>query len=160
MNAMEMIMKRTTIAKTFAIATVTALALGIAPSAKADDKGCSNLSLKGTFAHTTTGFLVAPAPVGAFAQAGTQTFDGRGGTSTVGMLSINGDIEPDSSTGTYTVNPDCTGTFILVAANGITAHYYFALSDNGAEFHAVCTDPVGIITRVGRRQFPLGDWRG
>ena len=38
MNAKEMIMKRNTIAQTFAIATVTRLGLGIAPTAKADNK--------------------------------------------------------------------------------------------------------------------------
>ena len=68
MNAKEMIMKRSTIAKTFAIAAVTALALGIAPTAKADNKGCSNATLKGTFAHTATGFVTAPpAMAGPFA---------------------------------------------------------------------------------------------
>ena len=36
MNTKEMIMKRITIGKTFAIAAVAALALGIAPAAKAD----------------------------------------------------------------------------------------------------------------------------
>src|SRR5215831_4210653 len=55
MNAKEMIMKRSTIAKTFAIGAVAALALGIAPAAKADNKGCSNATLKGTFVHTASG---------------------------------------------------------------------------------------------------------
>ena len=48
MNAKDRIVKRNTAAKTFAIAAVTALALGIAPTAKADNKGCSNATLKGT----------------------------------------------------------------------------------------------------------------
>src|ERR1039457_32561 len=38
MNAKERIMKRSTIAKTFTIAAVTVLALGLAPTAKADDR--------------------------------------------------------------------------------------------------------------------------
>jgi hypothetical protein len=154
-------MKRSSIAKTFTIAAVTALALGVVSTAKADDKGCSNLSLKGTFAYTVTGFIVAaPAPVGPYAEAGTQTFDGKGGTTTSGMASANGNIMPTSSTGTYTVNPDCTGTFILPIAPGISAHYFFALADSGAELQAVCLDPVAVITRIARRQFPMGDWRG
>ena len=60
MNAKQMIMKRSTIAKTFTIAAVTALALGLAPTAKADDKGCSNATLKGTFAYTASGFITSP----------------------------------------------------------------------------------------------------
>ncbi len=153
-------MKRSTITRIFALAAVIALALGIAPTAKADNnKGCSNASLTGTFAYTATGFLVAPAPVGSYAEAGTQTFDGKGGTTTAGMSSTNGSIMQATSTGTYTVNPDCTGTFTLPIAPGIAAHYFFALADSGAEFQAICLDPVAVITRIGRRQFPVGDWR-
>ena len=112
MNAKEMIMKRSTIAKTFAIAAVTALALGIAPTAKADDKGCSNATLKGTFAHTASGFVMAPpAMAGPVAGAGTDTFDGNGGITTTAIVSLNGNIVPVTATGTYTVNPDCTGTY-------------------------------------------------
>ena len=95
-------MKRSTIAKTFAIAAVTALALSVAPTAKADDKGCSNISISGTFAITTTGFgVAAPAPVGpAFAQVSMQTFDGKGGTTNVGMSNSNGKVGQANNTGT------------------------------------------------------------
>jgi hypothetical protein len=57
-------MRPSTIAKTLTIAAVTALALGIAPRAKADDRGCSEATLKGTFAYTSTGYIVAAAPMG------------------------------------------------------------------------------------------------
>jgi hypothetical protein len=78
-----MTMKRTT-ARTFAIAVAAALALSIAPKAQADDKGCSNETLQGTFAYTTTGFIVAPPPIaGPFASVGLQTFDGKGVTTAV-----------------------------------------------------------------------------
>ena len=107
-------MKRSTIAKTFTIAAVTALALGIAPTAKADDKGCSNATLKGTFAYKATGFITAPpALAGPFAGVGTQTFDGNGATTATATSSQNGNILPVTVTGTYTVNPDCTGTYTL-----------------------------------------------
>jgi hypothetical protein len=41
-NAKEIIMKRSTIAKTFAIGAVAALALGLEPLAKAEARTCSN----------------------------------------------------------------------------------------------------------------------
>ena len=86
-------MKCSTIAKTFTIAAVTALALGIAPTAKADDKGCSNASLQGTFAYTSTGSISAPPEIaGPFAEVGTQTFDGNGGTTATATSSPNGNI--------------------------------------------------------------------
>ena len=56
-------MKRSTIAKTFTITALTALALGIGPRAKAADRGCSNATLKGTFAYTSTGSIAAPPEV-------------------------------------------------------------------------------------------------
>ena len=79
-------MKTNTIAKTLTIAAVTAFALCIAPGANAADKGCSAVSLTGTFAYTVTGsFVAAPAPLGPYAEAGTQkTFDGKGGTTVAG----------------------------------------------------------------------------
>ena len=58
-------MTRNTIAQTFTIGAVTALALGIAPTTKAQvNKGCSTADMLGTFAYTNTGNLVAaPAPL-------------------------------------------------------------------------------------------------
>jgi hypothetical protein len=63
-------------------------------------------------------------------------------------------------TGTYTVNPDCTGTLTLqVAPIGVTVHVFFAIDDSGNEFQAIETDSGLAITRIARRQFPWNDWR-
>ena len=155
MNAKEMIMK-CSIARTFTMAAVTALALAISPTAKADDKGCSNATLQGTFAYTSTGFITAPPDfAGPFAETGTQIFDGRGGTTGVVTLSQNGNILPVTIKGTYTVNPDCTGTFTLqVSPIGVTVHVFFVIDDSGNGFQAIETDPGFVITRIGRRLFP------
>ena len=155
MNAKEMIMTRNTIAKSFTIAAVTALAMSVAPTAKADDKGCSNASLNGTFAITTTGFVVAaPAPVGpAFAQISMQTFDGNGGTTNAGMSNVNGKVGQAHNTGTYTVNADCTGTFTLTAGQGL-ATWFFVIADNWNEIRAICVDPYVVLTKIGRRLYP------
>jgi hypothetical protein len=97
-----MIMKRSTIGKTFTIAAAAALVLGIAPAAKADNKGCSNATRKGTFVHTASGFETAPPSMaGPLVGVGTDTFDGAGGVTTTAMLSINGNIVPMTATGTY-----------------------------------------------------------
>src|ERR1700677_1520736 len=95
MNAKEMIMKPSTIAKTLTIATVTALVLGIGPKAKADDKGCSEANLRGTFAYTSTGIIVAapiPALVGPSAEVGTLYFDGKDGVRFTFICSQNGAV--------------------------------------------------------------------
>ena len=155
-------MKRTTIAKTFGIAAVAALALGIAPTARADDKGCSNASLKGTFAYTMTGVLTVPGFAGPFAEVGAQTFDGRGATTATATLSQNGNIRQVTITGTYTVNPDCTGTFtLLVSPLGVTNRVFFVIHDGGTAFQSIEINPgISVITGIGRKQFPaVADWR-
>ena len=149
-------MKRSTIEKIFTIVAVTALALAIAPAAKAQvNKGCNAATLQGTFAYTVTGsFVAAPAPLGLYAEAGAQTFDGNGNTATCGMSNTNGTVSPSNTTGTYTVNSDCTGTFMLQIAPGIASHYFFVIANNGSTYQAVCLDPVAVITRIGNRLVP------
>jgi hypothetical protein len=55
-----------------------ALALSIAPSAKADLDECSVSTLKGSFGIETSGSIVAFGPVGLVAEAGIIKFDGAG----------------------------------------------------------------------------------
>jgi hypothetical protein len=149
-----MIMKRSSIAKNLTIAAVAALALGIAPTAKAD---CSEATLKGHhFAYTSTGSLVAapipPSVWGPYAEVGVQYFDGKGGVSFTFNASVNGSVGPGTATGTYTVNDDCTGTF-SEAGGGVTSQFNFVIDHDGTEFQAICQDPGAVITRIGRRQF-------
>jgi hypothetical protein len=148
----EIIMKRSTIAFT----AITAFALAMTPGAKAEDKGCTNHILQGTFAYTATGSAVAPPQIaGAAAEVGQQTFDGRGGTTITATLSSNGNlVQFNNITGTYTVNPDCTGTFAVQVAPNFTLHVYFVIDSDGNGFQAIETEPGLIITRVGRRLFP------
>src|SRR5215831_3732316 len=58
-------MKRITIAKIFTISAITVLALGVTPMANAQNKGCCNATLKGTFAEKDAGFFTNPAPAAA-----------------------------------------------------------------------------------------------
>jgi hypothetical protein len=147
-------MKRS-FAKTLTVTAITALALGIASTAYADDEGCSNASLRGTFAYTSTGSIASPPEIaGPFAEVGTQTFDGTGATTAAVTLSQNGNILPVTVTGTYTVNPDCTGTMTLqVSPIAVTVHVFFVIDDSLNGFQAIETDPGLVITRIGRRLF-------
>jgi hypothetical protein len=151
-----MTMKPSTIAKTLTIATVTALVLGIGPKAEAENKGCSEASLKGAFAYTSTGFIVAapiPALVGPLAEVGTQYFDGKGGITFAFNSSQNGAIGPGTARGIYTVEEDCTGTF-TEATPMFTAHFSFVIDKSEDHLQAICQDAGVVVTRTGRRQFP------
>jgi hypothetical protein len=152
----EQFMKHSTIAKTFAIAAVTALALGVTSTARADDKGCSTASLRGTFADSASGFSTAPPTLaGPLGGVLAETFDGGGGMAANGTLNVNGTPLPVTGKGTYSVNPDCTGTYaVQVSPLGITAHYFFVILGGGDEFLWICTDPGTVLTGTARKLYP------
>ena len=156
-------MKTSNVAKTFALAATAVFVLGIVPTAKAADKGCSNLSLWGTFARREVGTVLLPAAAaGPIAAVGTFTFDGIGNVTGASVSSQNGNIGHGTQTGTYTVNSDCTGTIIVLGSSGRTSHYSFVTDDGANGFEYICTDsgPVSIVySGTARRQFPIGDWR-
>ena len=171
-------MKRATIAKIFAVTLAAALVLGIGPKAQskahkmnelvsaaaptvpvasrpqADDKECSNATLRGPFAFTSTGFITAPPGLaGPFGIVGRQTFDGDGAFTAAANVSRNGNIIPVTLEGTYTVSPNCTGTFTAhISPVNITTHLFFVLDDNGKEFQVIQTDPGVVVTGIARRQ--------
>ena len=149
-------------AKTFTIAVLAALALSVGPAAKAADRGCSNTSLQGTFADKDTGVIypaanAAPVP---FAGVNVEAFDGNGNITGTGFASAGGSGGPQTYTGTYKVNPNCTGTYsITLSPSGMQAHAFFVIDDHLNELQIVIKDPGTVITCVARRQFPVGDWR-
>ena len=74
-----------------------------------------------------------------------------------GYSSLNGTIVPGSASGTYTVNPDCTGTYTVQNSLGLTVHAFFVIDDNGNELQDVITDAGTVINCVARKQFPVSD---
>ena len=153
-------MKRITIAQAFTIAAITVLAVGLAPTANA--KGCSNATLKGTFAEKDTGFIPNPPPANPslFAGVNLDTFDGKGTITAIGFATVDGNGAPQTEIGTYTVNPDCTGTYtVQINPGAITAHAFFVIDESGDELQIIVSDPGAVVTCIARRQFPVGDWR-
>jgi hypothetical protein len=161
MNAKERIMKRSNTARTFALGAVAAVALAMAPMAKAESKPCSNATLKGVFAQKDVGFITAPpAMAGPFAGVSAVTFDGNGTVTATGMVNVNGTVIPVTQKGVYRVNRDCTGTYeVQISPLGLTGHAFFVIADGGNELQILPTDPGSVITCTARKQFPAGDSR-
>jgi len=167
MNAKEMIMKRSTIAKTFTIAAVTALALGIAPAAKAQT--CSMLTLNGTFAYKGTGTIVSPAAIaGPLDEVGTLTFNGNGVVTGAGVLNQGGTATPVTKTGTYTVNSDCTGSYTVNYSLGFASQFFFVIDNietigiafvRGTELQVLCEDAGVVLDGIARKQFTADSLR-
>ena len=150
-------MKRAIPITTLGIALAILFLLGTVPSAEAQDHQCSNASLVGSFGFTGTGTVFNPS-VSLFAQVGRQTFDGKGNTDATANTSINGASFPVTIKGTYTVNPDCTGSLTLhVSPVDITVHADLVMVSDGAEFRAIVTDPGSVVTFVAKKQFRKED---
>ena len=146
-------------ATTYPISFATAIILSIMPSAQAaQHRECSDATLRGSFGYTATGTLLPaafPAALaGPFGEIGRQTFDGSGNTTATATINANGNIVNVTIQGTYTVNPDCTGSMTRnVSPLGVTAHDDFVIDDDGLELRTISTDPGAIETYVYRKQF-------
>jgi len=154
-------MKRTITRMTFVIVFGIVFVLGIVPGAQAGE--CSNATLHGSFGYTATGTLlpaaVPPPFVGPFGEVGRQTFDGNGNTAATATINANGNIINATIQGTYTVNPDCTGSMTRnVSPLGAVAHDDFVIDDDGVELRTIATDAGAIETYVYRKQFRGGRW--
>ena len=112
--------------------------------------GCSVASLKGTYAFRRTG--VNNVVGGPIAQIGIDVFNGDGTRGRIrSTRSTNGEIQDwiDSPpSGSYTVDPDCTGSFF--DASGAKTNNVVVL-DGGKRFFLISVAPDTITTEEGRR---------
>ena len=164
-------MKRTITAISLAVFVSSLFAIGVSfkgpdggrrsilPSVQAKDEGddrggspgnCSPGTLNGSYGDTISGTIVGFGPIAAI---GVTNFDGNGhftGTDTVNINGSGGISE--SSTGTYTVNSDCTGTRVQTFPDGRVVSASFVIVNHGKEFLFVNTAPGLVITGSGKRQ--------
>src|SRR5260370_24223496 len=82
---------------------------------------CSNSTIEGTYAFTIHGtvFLPGGAPPLLVDGLAKPTFDGNGNITQLDAVAANGNVAPGwrLSTGSYSVNPDCTGIFTVSNGN-------------------------------------------
>jgi hypothetical protein len=151
-------MKRTIVPKIVATVFASIFVLGIVTTAQADSDNheeCSVATLKGSFGYTVTGALVTGPFAGPFAAVGKLTFDGTGNFENIRTISRNGDISLDvEGVGTYTINPDCTGSFTFTDGGVVTLGTDIVIDDNGNELRMIATSPGTVLTVIGRKQFP------
>jgi hypothetical protein len=133
------------------ILAVGLLACGAGHPAPAwSGNSCSLKTLKGTYFYTCHG--VQGSPASDFAAAGKETFHGDGTLDGV-ITATDGDKVQHhySYTGTYTVNPDCTGTVIEGDQNIGVAHIDMFFPRDGSELDYVLTDQGVVDSLVERR---------
>jgi hypothetical protein len=99
---------------------------------------CALASFQGAFGYTftgLTGFNALP-----FASVGRLVADGQGNLSGAETDSSNGDIFQRTYSGTYKVNPDCTGSVVTIDNFGKTVRCNFVIVTGGREIQAIETD--------------------
>ena len=137
--------------------TVLGLTASLAPAGSSPRalaaEGCGLRSLNGAYGFAFQGQVVPPEVVELdIAGAGRIVFDAHGGLSGKEWDSTNGLQETLTFTGSYSVQPDCTGTASLVNSNGRTDHIKFGLVKGGEGFHFTVTDPGVVLTGRTTRQ--------
>ena len=123
------------------------------PEQGSNDKGCSLRTLKGTYLFAYTGFQIVDGQQVPFVFAGKDRVNGDGTLTGVNSFSVNGAISQSVTyTGTYTVNPDCTGTSTTVDdGTGETAHFDLFFGRDGDAISFVQTDPGFVDADIERR---------
>ena len=77
---------------------------------------CSDSTIRGSYAYTIHGQVFLPNGFGLLIDGlARTTFDGKGNLTEFDAVAANGNVAPGwvSNTGTYSVNPDCTGTITV-----------------------------------------------
>ena len=153
----RMLVSRYSIATVFILAALVALT----PAARADSDGpCSNQTLRGDYGFAIEGTFFAPQPpnlppqppttVAQFRGVALTSFDGKGKLTQVDHYVVNGAppaIEWQASTGTYTVNSNCTGRLTLVVPQQGVFELYFVVVRSGKEIRSVVN--ANLVSSVG-----------
>jgi hypothetical protein len=130
-----------------------------ASSAVTAQASCTDLTIKGSYAFTIHGQILTPnGPIPIVGLART-TFDGNGNLTQLDTVSVNGHIALvwRPSTGTYTVNPNCTGTITLITTGQPTLHLAILVSHSGDLIHDVVADPGFAVTADAERVLAPSD---
>jgi hypothetical protein len=117
--------------------------------------GCSNSTIRGSYAFTIHGQIFPPdgsTPVLIDGLAKT-TFDGNGHLTQLDAVAANGNVAPGWSrnTGTYSVKPDCTGTMTVSNGNNPLVHLQLVVARSGNTIHHMVIDPGFATTAEAER---------
>jgi len=115
---------------------------------------CSNSTIRGSYAFTIHGTAFLPNGSTLLIDGlAKQTFDGDGNFTQVDAVATNGNLPPGwrPGSGTYSVNPDCTGTETIVVPGMGDLHLQLIVAQGGNTIHSVVIDPGFATTSDGER---------
>jgi hypothetical protein len=138
-----------------AVACAIALTFLILPARiQADeDRTCSDAVLKGDYGLVATGTRGTPSGlIETFVTVAMVTYDGHGSFTSTGTShgSLTG-VGSGPASGTYHVNPDCTGTETTNIPGVPPLKDNFVIVDRGREVRTVVTSPASTIATANLR---------
>lgn len=149
------------------------VALGAAAGyAQSNSKFCNNALIAGVYGFVVQGTrLPTPPPPGGVAPpsgpligVALTEFDGKGGLTQIDTVTINGiktaDFTEAPATGTYNVNPDCTGTFTIHFMDQrppTTVNFIVVSNGNEIDTVVISGPNVTAVGSIGKRRF-VGLW--
>ena len=145
-------MKRSVAAVALSITLL--VSIGSLKASAEDDQSCSKASLKGSYGFQISGSIPNVLAIGGIARV---VFDGQGNFTQVGdsQIIVSGQAPAVSldqhGSGTYTINPDCTGTETL-NVGGQVHHSRLVLVNHGKKIFDMVSDPGVVLTGVGEKQ--------
>jgi hypothetical protein len=119
------------------------LALAASSTLTAHASGCTNRTMKGAWVQNLQGLIFLPDGTSLVLTGVTKsTYDGLGNLTVLDASGVNGNVPTGwrAGTGTYTVNPDCTGTETISFPGQADIHAQFALAQSGNKLHYVNID--------------------
>jgi hypothetical protein len=126
--------------------------------AHAQSAGCSNATLTGSYGagawgNTLLGAdgapLAAPLPGGSIDVI---VADGAGSLTRTGTANSGGVVVPNSATGSYSVNPDCSFTVTYTAPTGAMTHNAGVLVAGGSRAFVITADAARVVSAIWERQ--------
>jgi hypothetical protein len=117
---------------------------------------CTNETLKGKYGFTIAGTrpAVRGGPQVSLVGTALTTFHGDGSFDQFDNINVDSPVapfQPDRpGTGTYNLNPDCSGSMTLTAG-GVTLELSIVVVDHGRELRTAVVTPNVIVTSNGRR---------
>jgi hypothetical protein len=144
------------------------LAVGLVAIAAAGQQAnsvCSNQTLRGEYAFRVSGEVFTPNGIVNRDGVAMTTFDGAGGLKQVDFVMANGVVVSgptnlygfhDMESGSYTVNPDCTGSAQINfpipphGTSGAVIQLMFVIGDGGRTIHTIVSSltPPNMTTPV------------
>jgi len=150
-------MEQKSICKTSMVAALLMIVGGLLASATpatadSEDEACSNRTLRGDYGSAIEGEILGFGPVRGVVMT---HFDGKGNFTQVDHVVVNGTppaLAWTPGSGTYSVNPDCTGAaqIIIPGSPFSPVNLHFVVVKQGKEIHQVVD--ANAVSSVGFRR--------